>query len=154
MNSSITKTKVDQEIINRILNNKVSEKYWIFELGIGYYYEGISKGALASAPYNSFGKALWKIIDVDLADFLCKDGIPQEWVNSLIEGNTKDLIQGIISAVAAKYNVGLGIAIPICSIVLKKGIKDYCSTPTKKSKSKKDIAKIIKNKELKVRGKD
>jgi hypothetical protein len=138
--------------IDEILNTNLTTEYWIFQLGVGYIYENSPSNARYFLPYNDFGVKLWNLINAEIHEFLCLDNKPKEWVEELIDGDVRNLIVGIISAITAKYDVGLGIAIPIAALVIKKDLKDYCCLNFPKRKEI-DIKDIIKNKRIKVKSK-
>lgn len=120
-----------ESIIRYLNDSSLSEDACYFELGIGLMYEYAPEGVHFSADYVGMGMELWGAFQYDLYGFCCEstERRPKEWVSDLIEGNIRDAIVGIVSAITAKYNVSLGIAIPITSIILKKGVIKYCSKP-------------------------
>ena len=62
-----------------------------------------------------------------------KNKRPKDWVQELISGDIRNLLTGIITAIALTYSVSLGIAIPAAALVIKKGLVNYCkSKPSKK----------------------
>ncbi|MEA5111554.1 hypothetical protein SDC9_21803 [bioreactor metagenome] len=129
--------------IDKILNINLTEEYWIFQLGVGYIYENSPSNARFFLPYNEYGFKFWNLINYEIHEFLCVDSKPKEWVKELIEGDVRNLIVGILSAITAKYEIGLGIAIPIVALVIKKDLKDYCclNFPRRKVIDIKDVVK-------------
>ncbi len=138
--------------IDEILNSNLTEEFWILQLGIGYIYEDVQSNARYSLPYNEYGIKLWFLLRREIYDLLCIENKPKEWVSDLIEGDIRNLIIGIVSAITAKYDVGLGIAIPIVALLLKSDIKSFCKI-NYSEKENVDIKYIIKNKKLDIKKK-
>ncbi|KAB2872124.1 MAG: hypothetical protein F9K37_01300 [Bacteroidales bacterium] len=139
---------INEDQIKKILNNNLGVDYWIFELGVGYVYESSPPNIRHSAPYLEYGKKLWDLLEPEIHELICDKDFPKDWLNELLEGDIRNLILGIVSAVTAKYDIGLGIAIPIAALVIKKGIKDFCKLRFQNNNEKVDIRTIIKNSEL------
>lgn len=139
---------IKEEHITTILNEKLGVDYWIFELGVGYEYETSDQNWRHSAPYFEYGKKLWSLIENEVYELICSKNEPKDWVKELIEGDLRNLIIGIISAISAKYDIGLGIAIPITALLLKKGIKQFCRLEIKSKITHVDIKEIIKKRKL------
>lgn len=47
-------------------------------------------------------------------------------MNELISGDIRNLAVGIISALTAKYDIAMGIAVPIAALIIKKQIIRFC----------------------------
>lgn len=67
-----------------------------------------------------------KKIEPEIYHFICYDKKPREWVNELISGDIRNLAVGIISALTAKYDIAMGIAVPIAALIIKKQIIRFC----------------------------
>lgn len=139
-------SQIKQEDIDQILNEKLPIGYWEFELGVGLQYEYAPKGVRYSAPYPEMGKELWNVLKYELYGMVCKAETkePNQWMTELISGDIRNLIIGITSAITAKYNVTLGIAIPAAALIIKTGVGKYCSTPA--IKPTKSVAEILSKK--------
>jgi hypothetical protein len=135
-----------QEDIDQILNEKLPIEHWEFQLGVGLQYEYAPEGVRYSAPYPEMGKELWIVLKYELYGIVCKEETkePNQWVAELISGDIRNLIIGITSAITAKYNVTLGIAIPAAALIIKTGIGKYCSDPA--IKPTKSVAEILSRK--------
>ena len=72
------------------------------------------------------GFTFWKKIEPEIYHFICYDKKPREWVNELISGDIRNLAVGIISALTAKYDIAMGIAVPIAALIIKKQIIRFC----------------------------
>jgi hypothetical protein len=117
------------EFLERLL--KSSQKTLEFELGVGLQYEYAPPNIRFSAPYYQMGKDFWNAFRKELYKFICNPNElkPKEWVNDLVVGDIRNLAIGIVSALTARYNVSLGIAIPVSALILKSGILKYCREP-------------------------
>ena len=74
----------------------------------------------------SLNITFWKKIEPEIYHFICYDKKPREWVNELISGDIRNLAVGIISALTAKYDIAMGIAVPIAALIIKKQIIRFC----------------------------
>ncbi|CAM4517239.1 hypothetical protein P4H94_14975 [Paenibacillus macerans] len=139
---SISESQINK-IIKFLNNDEVTEEAYYFDLGIGLMYEYAPEGVHFSADYIGMGIELWEAFKYELFDLCCDTSSlePKSWMSELIEGNIRDLIVGITTAITSKYSVSLGIAVPITSMVLKKGIVNYCSK--KPVKPKKTLNEIL-----------
>lgn len=132
----MTKIEITKEDIEKILNENLGVKYWELELGIGLQYEYQEEDIKFSAPYPEMGKELWKAFKSELYEVICdrEQKNPQKWIEELISGDIRNLIVGITSAITSKYEISLGIAIPLAALILKTNILLYCSVAPKKNK--------------------
>lgn len=114
--------------------DKLTDDHFIFSLGVGLQYEYSPPGILFSAPYIEMGRKLWTAFKHELYDLLCNSETkePKEWLNDTVTGDIRNLATGIISAITAKYDVSIAIALPAAALVIKNGLLNYCSTPPKK----------------------
>ena len=143
------KKEITDDDISQIMNEKLGIEFWEFQLGVGLQYEYISAEVRFSAPYPEMGKKLWKAFKFELYELLCdrKLKTPNNWLNELISGDLRNLIVGISSAITAKYEVTLGIAIPLAALIIKSNVLNYCSDAPKKSK--KSVIEILNDKKTK-----
>lgn len=149
-NDQIMKQKeITAEDISQILNEKLGIEFWEFQLGVGLQYEYVTGNIKFSAPYPEMGKKLWKAFKFELYELLCdrKLKIPNNWLNELISGDIRNLVVGISSAITAKYEVTLGIAIPLSALIIKSNVLTYCSDAPKKPK--RSVTEILKDKKSK-----
>lgn len=116
--------------------DKLTDDYFIFNLGVGLQYEYSPPGIKYSAPYVEMGKKLWGAFKYELYDLLCNSETkePKEWLNDTVTGDVRNLATGIISAITAKYDVSIAIALPAAALIIKNGLLNYCSTHPKKIK--------------------
>ena len=138
--------EITENDFENLLNDKLSIEYWELQLGIGLQYEFVEGDIKFYADYPKMGKKLWKAFKYELYEILCdrKSKEPNEWLNDLLSGDIRNLIVGIFSAITAKYEVSIGIALPLVALVTKTGVLNFCSNATKKPKS--DVKEILKEK--------
>ncbi len=113
--------------LENILNDKLPEEYWVFQLGVGYVYHNVPDEIKFSKPYPELGKLFWNKIEANIHSVICEDGKPKSNIEELISGDIRSLAEAIMSIVVATYEVTLAIAIPITALVLKKSIHKFCS---------------------------
>lgn len=140
------KPHITNEDIDQILNDKLPVGHWELQLGIGYVYEKVTSPNIKfSAPYLKYGKGLWIALKYDLYSFICKteEPSPREWVTDLVSGDIRNAVVGIAAAITSKYQISMGIAIPIVALVIKTGVLTYCQDEPKKPDD--SSKKIFKN---------
>lgn len=122
------------------------EDFFYFNLGVGLQYEYASGNTRYSVPYLEMWKELWKAFNTELYELICNSSKKQskERVQDIITGDIRNLAIGIVSTITSKYDVSIGIAIPVAALLIKKGISSYCSK--KPIKSKKTVTEILSNK--------
>ncbi len=126
--------------------NTTSERGLIFDLGVALQYEYAPPGIRFSAAYPQIGRQLWNAIRKELYNVICDETTqsPKEWINDLITGDIRNLATGIVSAITAKYDVTIAIAVPVAALIIKTGILNYCTEPIRTSK--KTVDKILSEK--------
>ena len=117
--------------------DKLTDDYFIFNLGVGLQYEYSPPGIKYSAPYVEMGKKLWGAFKYELYDLLCNSETkePKEWLNDAVTGDIRNLATVIISVITAKYNVSIAIALPAAALVIKNGLLKFCSIQPNKIKA-------------------
>lgn len=134
--------------LENILNDKLPEEYWVFQLGVGYVYHNVPEGFRFSKPYPELGKLFWNKIEVNIHNIICEDGKPKSNIEELISGDIRSLAEAILSIVVATYEVTLAIAIPITALVLKKGIHKFCLRNFDVEPNPKLLSEILESKPL------
>ena len=150
MKKRIKLSEKDLDIALKSLEKNDSDLY--ISLGIGLEYEHApprerafcppreryiapSRRRYIAPPYAKMGLDFWLDISSKMYYLLCdsKNKRPKDWVQELISGEIRNLLTGIITAIASTFNVGLGIAVPAAALVIKKGMVNYCKRePSKK----------------------
>ena len=144
MKKRIKLSEKDLDVALKSLKKNDSDLY--ISLGIGLVYEHAPPGVRYSAPYAKRGLDFWLEISSEMYYLLCepKNKRPKDWVQELISGDIRNLLTGIITAIALTYSVSLGIAIPAAALVIKKGLVNYCKS--KPSKKKGTVSLILNEK--------
>jgi len=141
MKKKIKLSKKDLDSALKSLKKNDIDLY--FSLGVGLQYEYtpprgagrlVSCDLYVTALLAKMGRDFWLILSGEIYYLLCdpKNKQPKDWVQELISGDIRNLVTGIIAAIASTYNVSLGIAIPATALVIKKGLVNYCKKPRKK----------------------
>lgn len=141
------KTEITEEDIQQILNDNLLPKYWELQLGIGYVYENAPDNVHYSMPYLKLGELFWEKIKGSIHKLICDNKKPKEWVNDIITGDIRNLVVGLVFAITSKFDISMGIAIPIVALILKTGVLKFCSIETEDNDNL-SISDIVKNKEL------
>jgi hypothetical protein len=102
-----------------------------FQLGAGFVYEGVPSDVRFFEDYYKKGLEFWDALRRELYLLFCdpEQKKPKLWVEDVISGDIRNLATGIIAAITAHFNVGLGIAIPAAAILVKRGMLSYCQEP-------------------------
>jgi len=125
----------DQQVAE-ILNSSIGTEEW--ETRLGQEIDDALVGAVNHFDFNAseFGRQMWKGFNLDLHAYFCKDGKPREWLTDVITGDVRNLVVSITSAITAKYDVTIAIAIPITALMLKTGILNYCANKSEQNSDK------------------
>lgn len=125
-----TRKTLDESDLKQFENfDKLAKEYFILSLGIGLQYEYSPSGIKYSAPYEKMGQRLWTAFRYELYNSLCNAETkePKEWLNDLVTGDIRNLATGIISAITARYDVSIAIALPVAALIVKNGLLNYCT---------------------------
>ncbi|MBI1768334.1 MAG: hypothetical protein HYR67_08160 [Bacteroidetes bacterium] len=148
--------QITQDHIDQILNEKLPLMHWELQLGIGVVYENAPLNVKYKKPYLEYGQNLWKAFEYDLFNIICnKDSnSPKEWITDLVTGDIRNAIIGVAAVITSKYDVSMGIAIPVTALIIKTGILKYCSgTPKKPKKTVNEILDKLLNRKVGKKGK-
>lgn len=132
MKKKIKLSEKDLDVALKFLKKNDSDLYT--SLGIGLQYKHAPPVEYYAPPALA-GKLFWLDLSSKMYYLLCdpKNKRPKDWVQELISGDIRNLLTGIITAIASTFNVGLGIAVPAAALVIKKGLVNYCKRkPSKK----------------------
>ncbi|HBL03353.1 MAG TPA: hypothetical protein DDZ61_12200 [Aeromonas salmonicida] len=132
-------SEIDIEKVIKAL--ELPEGYSVFQLGVGYQYEFAHKKVYFSAPYPELGAKMWEAIRYEMQEVLCVDSNPKSWVQELTEGDLRDLVIGVLTAITSRYDITLGIAVPAASLIIKNRIAKLCSL--KLSKPKRSVNELL-----------
>lgn len=127
---------IDQQDLDKLIANLDNETEWYIQIGVEYLKR--NNGKLKFLPigietrtkdftfFEFYGRNVWDLIEPDVKKWLCLDGYPREWVAEVINGEVRNFALAIIAPLSAKFNIGVGLAIPITAFILKKGIVNFC----------------------------
>jgi hypothetical protein len=101
-----------------------------FAMGVSYVYHEAPRGKKYGADYPGIGRKIWSSLHYELHTLLCADGKPQGWVEEIVSGDIRNIAVGLVTVIATKLDVTLGVAIPAAALVVKHGLLDFCSTPS------------------------
>jgi hypothetical protein len=96
--------------------------------GLGVTLVPMPDGVFAYAPYLELGRELWSAMRFELYEVFCdsEKGEPRGWVHELLTGDLRNVMIGVVSAITAKYDVTLGIAIPVAALIVKERATTFC----------------------------
>lgn len=73
------------------------------------------------------GQRFWDRVSPELHRFLCtSQKKPKKWGNECVSGKIRIFCTVLILKMAAKYELGVELAIPLCALVLKYGLNKFC----------------------------
>src|SRR5882672_7135060 len=104
---------ITDEQLAEVLNPSIYAEEWETRLG-----QKIDEALVSDVNHfefnaSAFGKQMWKGFNLDMHPYFCKDGKQREWLTDVITGDVRNLIVSITSAITAKYDITIAIAIPI-----------------------------------------
>jgi hypothetical protein len=115
----------------------------VFEIGVALQYLDAPPGVRYSAPYVEQGTELWATACYELQSLLCdkSERAPKEWVDEIVDGNIREVSVATLTILVASMSVPLSIAVPITALIVKKGLRNFCSL--KPRKPKRSLSEII-----------
>lgn len=118
---------INEQQLSEILQPSITEMEWESRLG-----EAVNEALAGKVDHfdfdaQKFGDQMWKGFRLDLFEFFCEGTRPREWLNDLLTGDIRNTILGVVTAITTRYDIALGIAIPISALIFKTGIVQYCS---------------------------
>ncbi len=127
MNSKIPKSKLKEALV---LLEKNDEEI-IANLGYALFYETAPKDRGFALHYPAIlesGAYLLARLIYEMQNVFCDVKLkkPKRWIVENLSGDKKDLLQGVILAIAHKYSVSLSVAIPAAVIIAKHGLNKFC----------------------------
>ncbi len=121
--------------IDRIISiSKEDEEEIIFDIGVAVQYAYAPRGVKYRASYSRMGKEFWTAIQYDLYNIICdpKSKEPRLFVEELISGDIRDLGISIFTVLVSQLSIPAAIAIPTVALILKVGLRRYCSLEPKR----------------------
>ena len=115
----------------------------VFEVGKALQYFDAPPGVRYSAPYIEMGTELWATACYELQSFLCdkSERAPKDWVDEIVAGDIREVSVATLTILVASLSVPLSIAVPLTALIVKKGLRKFCSLKPKKPK--RSVSQII-----------
>lgn len=119
-----------KDVDKAIKDISLPEDTLYFELGIAVVYRK-KQNILYSYDYVSEGKRFYEYLSGKLFSYFCDSATlkPKNSIIELMEGDEKELAVGVVSYILSKYSVEINIIVPFTSILLKKGLYNFCKNP-------------------------
>jgi hypothetical protein len=99
-----------------------------FAMGVSYVYHGETRAKKYKADYPGIGRRIWHSLHYELHTLLCADGKPAGWVEEVVSGEIRNIAVALVTVIATKLDVTLGVAVPAAALVMKHGLLDFCQT--------------------------
>ncbi|MEP6794671.1 MAG: hypothetical protein ABJB16_10125 [Saprospiraceae bacterium] len=125
-----------REELDRILNPRNDESYWLIELGKTHESK-TKRGIKPAYNYAQIGKIKWNWAEKKLYILFFRRGKPKKNLNFLIEGDPRDIAQAILTAILIHFDTTIAIATPLTGLVISKGLLYLGRTSFEKSNKKK-----------------
>lgn len=122
---------------------KLPDGVVVLEIGVALQYFDAPPNVRYSAPYVEMGTELWATACYELQKLLCdrSDRTPKEWVDEVVSGDIREISVAVLTALVTSLSIPLSIAVPVTALVIKKGLRRFCSLKSKKPK--RTLAEII-----------
>jgi hypothetical protein len=121
--------QVDEDQLNEILDpaNGVPE----LQVRLGEAIDEALSDVVNHFEFNAgaFGQQMWEGFQRELYDLICEKGKPHDWVSETTSGDVRSVAVAILSAITSRYDMALGVAIPLAGLIIKTGVTRYCSKP-------------------------
>lgn len=123
--------KIPDRVIELVQKENLDDSYWLGELGFAN-----SKLKNESLEENDFlysfyeqGQLLWDKYKEDIRSLICdtENGIPKPFINELIGGDIRNILETLATMIVASVKVEYLIAIPLSCLLLKYKISNFCS---------------------------
>lgn len=122
------KIEITDNQIKMIQNEAFDANFWFYQLGIGISEEDISSENRFSFDFYDLGREHWEKVKDQLMNILCdRDGkVPSNTMDELLNGDIRNIIVYILTILVANLDIVIGVAIPLVSLILKEGLKNFC----------------------------
>ena len=124
------KITLSQEQINMIQDESFDANFWFYQLGMSISNENLTIDNRFSFDLYNSGKQYWVNILEKVKDILCdrNNKTPKSSLDEYLSGDIRNLIVYVITVLVTDLGIVISVAIPIASLILKKGIRDLCLT--------------------------
>ena len=119
---------VNDEQIKMIQDESFDANFWLYQLGMSISDENISSDMRFSFDFYDLGKEYWTSLLDKLRDILCDcdSKIPKSSLDEFLNGDIRNLVVYLITVLVTDLGIVISVAIPIVSLILKMGIKNFC----------------------------
>lgn len=121
--------ELNNETIQLILSERTTEDFWLFQLGKSESSISIDGEHQFLNSFFDNGQRLWNFYQDKMKSALCDSSLhqPKEFVREITEGTVKEIVTSVVSVLCTTYSLSLAVAIPLCALILKKGINNFCA---------------------------
>lgn len=122
------KQNINDDQIKLIQSDSFDAHFWFYQLGISISDIDISSENRFSFDFYNLGKEYWENIQDKLMSILCdrKNKVPKESLDEVLSGDIRNLIVYLITVIITDLGIVISVAIPIVSLLLKKGLRLFC----------------------------
>lgn len=120
---------LNNETIQLLMSDRCTEDFWLFQLGKSQVPISMDSDHQFMNSFFDNGQKLWAFYQEKLKDFLCDRALcePKDFIKDITDGTSKEIITAIVTGLCSTYSISLSVAIPLCALVLKKGIGAFCN---------------------------
>jgi hypothetical protein len=124
------KITVSEEQIRMIQDESFDANFWLYQLGMSISNEKLTSDNRFSFDLYNSGKQYWEHFLEKIKDVLCdrNSNTPKSSFDEFLSGDIRNLIVYLITVIVTDLGIVISVAIPIVSLILKKGIRDFCLT--------------------------
>lgn len=122
------KITVSDKQINMIQDESFDTNFWFYQLGMSLTDEDITSDNRFSSDILNSGKKYWESLLDKIRDILCdrNSKTPKSSLDEFLNGDIRNLIVYLITILVTDLGIVISVAIPVVSLILKKGLKDFC----------------------------
>ncbi len=120
--------QVSEEQIKIIQDESFDANFWLYQLGMSISDENLTTENRFSFDFYDSGKKYYESVLAKIRGILCdlENKTPKSNLDEILSGDIRNLIVYLITVLITDLGIVISVAIPIVSLLLKKGIKDLC----------------------------
>jgi hypothetical protein len=127
---------ISQQEVERIISKLDKEDYWFNELGRESHKLKPKRGVKAAYNFTQIGKVKYGWAEKKLYSLFCTHGRPKKNLSMLIEGDQRDIVQAIFTAVFIELDTTIAIATPVTALIIRKGLVGFCKSSYERRKER------------------
>ena len=122
------KIKVSDRQINMIQDESFDTNFWLYQLGMSISEEDLTADNRFSFDLYNSGKEYWENVLDKIRGVLCdrNNKTPKSSLDEFLSGDIRNLIVYLITVLVTDLGIVISVAIPVVSLILKKGVRDFC----------------------------